>query len=105
MVAGAGWPYGFPAPTLTTATRGCTAARNGAVEAVPLPWCATLSTSTGPVEARPQQLRVDLLLRVAHQQQAPLAEPDVEHDRDVVDALAGVRRQARHGPARPASGR
>lgn len=34
IVDGAGWPYGLPAPAETTATRGCTASRNGLVLAV-----------------------------------------------------------------------
>ena len=45
-VAGAGWPYGLPAPDDTTATDGRTASRNSRVDAVPDPWWATFSRST-----------------------------------------------------------
>jgi hypothetical protein len=37
IVAGAGWPYGFPAPAETTATDGATASRKAGVDEVRLP--------------------------------------------------------------------
>jgi hypothetical protein len=46
-VAGAGWPYEFPAPAETTATLGRTASRNAWVLADFEPWWATFSRSTG----------------------------------------------------------
>jgi hypothetical protein len=47
-----------------------------------------------------EQLRVDGLLDVAGQQQPALSEAHVEHDRDIVDARAGIGRLRRHGATR-----
>ncbi len=49
IVAGAGWPYGFPAPADATATFGRAASRNACVLAVFEPWWATLRRSTGGI--------------------------------------------------------
>jgi hypothetical protein len=46
-VEGAGCPYVFSLPALTTAARGRMAARNGSLVAVALPWWATLRASQG----------------------------------------------------------
>ncbi len=41
---------------------------------------------------------IDLLLRVAREQEAPAPDRELEYDRDVVDLLAAVRRRGRHAP-------
>jgi hypothetical protein len=45
-VRGAGCPYGLPSPALISATRGASASTNAWEVAVPLPWWATLRTSS-----------------------------------------------------------
>jgi len=50
-------------------------------------------------QAGGQQLRVDRLLHVAHQQESSGADLPNEHHRDVVDARSAVRRLRRHSTA------
>ncbi len=94
IVERAGWPYGLPAPAETIATRGRTASRKAGVEAVALPWWATLRMSIG---GRPRfgEERVDVVLDVAGQQESPSGDLAEEHDRDVVDPAARIGRLAR----------
>jgi hypothetical protein len=51
MVLGAGWPYGLPAPALTSAAAAPVASRNSRVCRAE-PWCGTLSTSACPTGPR-----------------------------------------------------
>lgn len=50
----------------------------------------------GVAKASPQQDRVDLLLGIAHEQEAPLADRQLENDRNVVDRLAALWRRTGH---------
>jgi hypothetical protein len=52
MVVRPGWPYGLPAPTLTRAAAGRSAARKGALVEKLEPWCPTLRTSIGRTSPR-----------------------------------------------------
>ena len=70
----AGCPYGLPAPADAIATRGRTASTNAWVDAVALPWWATLSRSTCG-SPRASERRVDALLDVAHQQEPAAVRP------------------------------
>jgi hypothetical protein len=50
-------------------------------------------------QALRQELRIDVLLDVAGQEEASVADRPEEDDRDVVDASAGIGRRRRYLPA------
>ena len=52
-VEGAGCPYVLWRPTSIAAIRGCSRASRAGRPVSALPWCATLSTSTGPSRSGP----------------------------------------------------
>jgi len=66
----------LPAPTLTTATRGCTACKNLGVDAYRLPWWATFRTAARRLLWVVEQPSLGLRLGIGSEENTELAKID-----------------------------